>query len=1056
MRITALQIERFGVWEQLSIPLSGRGLSVFYGPNEAGKTTLFRFLRSMLYGFDPFGVELRDGTSRPIRFAGTLRVDAIGRQFEIRRVSDRGTRGVVSVAGTDRQEPAETLLAGLLHGTDEALFENVFAVGLPELQVMATLAGDEVAHHIYGLTLGPTGRKLLDATAVLELARGTYFEGPSRSGRLVDLLEREQSLRDDLAAHPSLREEHAELSVKRSQIENRIESLKHKQVDCQRQLGGHRMLERVWPHWSQVRDLRREIAAIPTVSGFPADGPARLQKLETELDAAKHHRADLTQSLQSLRAKLQDLARQRKLQRNGGVLAGFVEQSGWYRDVSQQAAVAGRRADEHRAELDWLLEPLGAEWTLARVDGLDAGPVAHRRILAAAGRYRSAIRRRKRLLGLQKRLRRATHKRRAELDERLKGLGGTSLEDTIAQQTRRIKDLGDLGRLRLHEADLSHRRNRLAEQLQPKETGAEHPQWVSHFLALLLGAGLLVTIVGLFQAALSDVLAGASLIFIGLTGLGVGWGLKRHEQQMNGAASGNQEELGRIEFELREARAAIARQSASPSPAAVATSENNSPLQTADSPPSEPGVPEGDLLRTAVSRLAELERWNQTRRAIQARRRRLSELRSRFQAVQRDVSSERQNWCTLLKEVGLPETVKIDAALQAWHRLVEARERVRAVKAAEAERQQLEGWLHSFRTRMDDAGRRAGRPPADDKPPLDVLAEWDAELQSSGAVRDEYRRTRHEFRERRRKREQVRRRIGDLRARRTALFAKGGATDRKEFLARAAWAARRQECEELLEIANEELLEASRSEPELAIVEDDLESYEPDRNRQRIESLAAELDQAERDLHAAFEDLGSVKQSLKALEADRETSRLRFAQSQTRYELKQAAEAWFGTELARQAVDRVRSKFERTCQPATLALASKYLARLTRGRYVNVWIPLGRRELRVDDDRGNTLSVEQLSGGTREQLFLAVRMATVRELAQQGIELPMIFDDVLVNFDQIRTEAAVDALLDFAAENQQILFFTCHLHLAHLFESRGVEPTWLPGHNLPQAERRAG
>ncbi len=137
-------------------------------------------------------------------------------------------------------------------------------------------------------------------------------------------------------------------------------------------------------------------------------------------------------------------------------------------------------------------------------------------------------------------------------------------------------------------------------------------------------------------------------------------------------------------------------------------------------------------------------------------------------------------------------------------------------------------------------------------------------------------------------------------------------------------------------------------------------------------------------------------------------------------------------------------------------MASKYLEQLTRGKYGNVWTPLGQRELRIDDERGQSFSIEQLSGGTREQLFLAVRMATIYELGQKGVDLPMVLDDVLVNFDQVRTEAAVDALCEFAEENRQILFFTCHLHLAHLFETRGVEPVWLPGHGLTHQERRAG
>jgi uncharacterized protein YhaN len=103
-----------------------------------------------------------------------------------------------------------------------------------------------------------------------------------------------------------------------------------------------------------------------------------------------------------------------------------------------------------------------------------------------------------------------------------------------------------------------------------------------------------------------------------------------------------------------------------------------------------------------------------------------------------------------------------------------------------------------------------------------------------------------------------------------------------------------------------------------------------------------------------------------------------------------------------------------------------------------------------------------LSRGSREQLFLAIRLALVQEFARQGTALPMILDDVLVNFDQHRSEAAVDVLREFAERGHQVLLFTSHLHLARLFEDRGVEPIWLAG-SRPNAavesgsvERRAG
>jgi uncharacterized protein YhaN len=381
--------------------------------------------------------------------------------------------------------------------------------------------------------------------------------------------------------------------------------------------------------------------------------------------------------------------------------------------------------------------------------------------------------------------------------------------------------------------------------------------------------------------------------------------------------------------------------------------------------------------------------------------------------------------------------------------------------AATAEAEQLQRQLDSFRARMQESAQRAGRNLDEACQPLEVLGAWGRELDSLAGVSENVRRTHRELSQQRRKLRQAVRQVQRLRLRRMTLFAKGGASHRAEFLERAGWVRRRAECEGLLATAEEELRAAGESEPDLAIVEDDLVQFNEDENRERIEALASELDQIERDLHAAFEELGSVKQSLKALESNCEASRLRFEASQTQYELKRTAEEWLGLAVARKALDRVRSNFERNCQPAALASASRYLERLTRGRYRNIWTPLGQRELRIDDERGQTLTVDKLSGGTREQLFLAVRMAAVRQLAQQGIELPMVFDDVLVNFDQQRTEAAVETLLEFAQQNQQVLFFTCHLHLAHLFEARGIEPIWLPSQNLPQQnlpqqERRAG
>jgi uncharacterized protein YhaN len=1050
MKLTAIQIARFGIWQQLALHVPGEGVTVFYGANEAGKTTLLEFIRCILYGFDPFGIPSTayepSGAMGSSSSEGALCVEQEGRRYEIRRVADRGTRGLVSVVGTDRQEPAETLLSELLHHTSAALFKNVFALGLDELQELATLHGDEIAHYIYGISLGPTGRRLLDAGGALEREIQGLLDSATRSGTLADLLERDESLREEIAAHDSTRAEHAELCVRRTQVEKRIQTLNRKRGDVERQAAAHRLLERVWPHWSEARRIRAELESLPHVGGFPTDGLERLKKLDEELESVTAARRAFAEEAKALRMRFRQLAAQRRLRNHVPLLVGFVEQGGWYGEIEQRIAAAQNRVTELTAERDQSLQQLGGEWTPARLETLETGHAAHRRLHAAAERYRSALRRRKRLVRKRKVLSRIVDKRSAVLDEFIKRQNGVSLDDALIAEQNRLKALNELGSLRVREAGLANRREALAASRD--QLRSELPVWVPIFLRCVFGAGLTILAVGFYQAAFQfEVLAGAIFALVGLTGLGITWGLKRHaETQVQQRRDGDRVAAIGIDSELQSVRSTIGRITALPA---------NLPL-SGSAPAVSGAVDDAPLLRETIGRIAELEKWKQVQQSIQTRRRRMTRLRARFPSAQRELSAERHNWCSSLKGLGLAETVKIDEALEAWDHFVTAHERTRAWRMAAEELSHLERLAQSFRVRIEEAARRAGQLTGEIQQPLDILAAWDRDIQALDRVREDCRRTHRELRDRRRKAEDAKRRVWQLRARSWALFAKGGAGDRREFLDRAEWTARRRECEGLLSEADEALRAASASEPELAIVEEDLVGFEIEKNRERIESLDGEMDQLDRDVQAAFEELGSVKQSLKMLDATRDASRRRFLHAQTVDQLKRAVEKWLGAHLAREAVDRMRSKFERTCQPAVLASAAGYLQSLTGGRYHNIWTPLGQRELCIDDARGNTLRVPQLSGGTREQLFLAIRMAMVRELARKGIELPMVLDDVFVNFDQARTEAAVETLVDFASDNQQVLFFTCHLHLASLFESHKIEPVWLPAHDAPQEERRAG
>ena len=132
MRITGIEIDRFGVWQDFKQPLHRSGLTVFYGPNEAGKTTLLRFIRGVLYGFPSDDYLNPRKKSRREAQSGLLRVEHRGHEYAVRRTAYGDDAGLLSVDGIASGESTSAFMEDLLAATDEKLFESVFAVGLPE------------------------------------------------------------------------------------------------------------------------------------------------------------------------------------------------------------------------------------------------------------------------------------------------------------------------------------------------------------------------------------------------------------------------------------------------------------------------------------------------------------------------------------------------------------------------------------------------------------------------------------------------------------------------------------------------------------------------------------------------------------------------------------------------------------------------------------------------------------------------------------------------------------------------------------------------------------
>ena len=112
-------------------------------------------------------------------------------------------------------------------------------------------------------------------------------------------------------------------------------------------------------------------------------------------------------------------------------------------------------------------------------------------------------------------------------------------------------------------------------------------------------------------------------------------------------------------------------------------------------------------------------------------------------------------------------------------------------------------------------------------------------------------------------------------------------------------------------------------------------------------------------------------------------------------------------------------------QDPILKIASRYFSELTLNSFAGLRADVDDKGepilvgIRPDDTR---LQVDGMSDGTCDQLYLALRLATLEWRLQSSEPMPFIVDDILVNFDDDRSRTTLQALADLAEKNQVILF----------------------------------
>ncbi|MDD5697006.1 MAG: AAA family ATPase [Victivallaceae bacterium] len=220
-------------------------------------------------------------------------------------------------------------------------------------------------------------------------------------------------------------------------------------------------------------------------------------------------------------------------------------------------------------------------------------------------------------------------------------------------------------------------------------------------------------------------------------------------------------------------------------------------------------------------------------------------------------------------------------------------------------------------------------------------------------------------------------------------------------------------------------------------------------SRDHAEAELAGLEERKNDLQRQLDELnrrqGELNNEKKQLVSADELAMLHNEHERCIEQLRNHALRWAEYKTAELLIDRAVNQYERERQPEVISRAAEIFRELTGGRYASIRKPAETDELLLAEADGAIRRVIELSRGTREQLYLAMRLGLIGQYEAQSESLPLIFDDVLVNFDRRRLEAALETVFGFARD-RQLIVLTCHENIRSALLKYGASDISTPAY----------
>ena len=299
MKIEKLVIYGFGKHQDRTIELDGQ-LSILYGSNEAGKTTIQQFIIQTLFGFPARNQSLpRYEPKSGGKYGGQLHItDAVYGRVIIERVRGKSA-GDVTVFFEDGTRGGDAELKMILRDYDRTSFESVFSFSIHELQGLERMTEEQLSRTL--LASGTTG---IDAVTKmesrLEKEMTLLFKKNGRNPEMNELIDELRDMEKDLKEFRGRTELYGPYITRLREIDRTLTEVTERENRLAAEMKTMEKWLQAAPLAEKKNALQAQIEEL-AITDFPADARRRMDRAVDRLSETAAKQEYLEQELARLK-----------------------------------------------------------------------------------------------------------------------------------------------------------------------------------------------------------------------------------------------------------------------------------------------------------------------------------------------------------------------------------------------------------------------------------------------------------------------------------------------------------------------------------------------------------------------------------------------------------------------------------------------------------------------------------------------------------------------------------------------------------------------------------